>query len=183
METVHGILKEGLVAHVAFVKDGYPVCLPMAYARREETLYLHGSITNSMLKTIKKVHLNWGKIMRLFNSTSTCSLRLSYSTLMCCYQVDQHLLEWMGARRRLNSDQASTLPVSGSAPWNLKVYVSVTNLKVYVSVRTLTEDIFIQDNSLLRLTHFSTLLEIISMFVDPQRSTDRLREGMALPAQ
>jgi hypothetical protein len=42
-EAVHAILDEGLVAHVAFVREDYPVVLPAVYARREDTLYFHGS--------------------------------------------------------------------------------------------------------------------------------------------
>jgi nitroimidazol reductase NimA-like FMN-containing flavoprotein (pyridoxamine 5'-phosphate oxidase superfamily) len=46
---VHAILDAGLVAHVAFVVDGAPCVLPMAYARSGEMLYLHGAARNRML--------------------------------------------------------------------------------------------------------------------------------------
>lgn len=52
-KTVHAILDEAFIAHVGFVKDGYPLVLPMGYARDGETLLLHGSITNAMLKKMK----------------------------------------------------------------------------------------------------------------------------------
>src|SRR5262245_51106334 len=42
-ETVHAILDEGFICHVAFVADGQPYALPTAYARVGETIYLHGS--------------------------------------------------------------------------------------------------------------------------------------------
>lgn len=51
--TAHAILDEAFVAHVGFIKDGYPLVLPMGYARDGEYLLLHGSITNAMMKTIK----------------------------------------------------------------------------------------------------------------------------------
>jgi uncharacterized protein len=41
--TVHAILDEGFICHVAFTIDGQPYALPTAYARVGETLYLHGS--------------------------------------------------------------------------------------------------------------------------------------------
>jgi uncharacterized protein len=41
-ETVESILDRGLVAHVAFVDDGEPVCIPMLYARVGDNLYIHG---------------------------------------------------------------------------------------------------------------------------------------------
>lgn len=51
--TVHSILDEAFIAHVGFVKDGFPLVLPMGYARDGENLLLHGSITNAMLKNMK----------------------------------------------------------------------------------------------------------------------------------
>lgn len=41
--TVHAILDEGFICHVAFAVDGQPYALPTGYARIGETLYLHGS--------------------------------------------------------------------------------------------------------------------------------------------
>jgi nitroimidazol reductase NimA-like FMN-containing flavoprotein (pyridoxamine 5'-phosphate oxidase superfamily) len=42
-ETVHAILDEGFICHVAFTLDGQPYALPTAYARVGDTIYLHGS--------------------------------------------------------------------------------------------------------------------------------------------
>ena len=42
-ETVHAILDEGFICHVAFTVDGQPYALPTGYARVGETVYLHGS--------------------------------------------------------------------------------------------------------------------------------------------
>ena len=52
-KTVHSILDEAFIAHVGFVKNGFPLVLPMGYARDGEYLLLHGSITNAMLKNMK----------------------------------------------------------------------------------------------------------------------------------
>ena len=41
--TVHAILDEGFICHVAFAIDGQPYALPTGYARVGETVYLHGS--------------------------------------------------------------------------------------------------------------------------------------------
>lgn len=41
--TVHAILDEGFICHVAFTIDGQSYALPTAYARVGETVYLHGS--------------------------------------------------------------------------------------------------------------------------------------------
>ena len=42
-ETVHRILDESLICHLAYVKDGLPVVLPTIHTRVGETLYIHGS--------------------------------------------------------------------------------------------------------------------------------------------
>lgn len=41
--TVHALLDTGLVGHVGFIADGRPMVMPMAYARHESTIYLHGA--------------------------------------------------------------------------------------------------------------------------------------------
>lgn len=47
------IIDASLVAHVAYVdKDGTPQCLPMAFGRRGDTLYLHGAVANAHLRSI-----------------------------------------------------------------------------------------------------------------------------------
>ncbi|MEY4547377.1 MAG: hypothetical protein RL685_3572 [Pseudomonadota bacterium] len=45
-ELIHQILDEGLVCHVSWLRDGYPVILPTAYVRVDDHVYLHGSVKN-----------------------------------------------------------------------------------------------------------------------------------------
>ncbi|HET8549548.1 MAG TPA: pyridoxamine 5'-phosphate oxidase family protein [Bryobacteraceae bacterium] len=52
--TVHAILDQGFICHVAFVVDGSPVVLPTAYGRAGERLFIHGSAANRMLSTAAK---------------------------------------------------------------------------------------------------------------------------------
>jgi len=40
---LHAVLDAGLIGHLALVRDGSPVALPVAYGRDGDTLYLHGS--------------------------------------------------------------------------------------------------------------------------------------------
>lgn len=51
-DTVTEILDEGFVAHVGFVAGHGPVVLPMAYARVDDHLYLHGATGNAMLRAL-----------------------------------------------------------------------------------------------------------------------------------
>lgn len=52
-EVVRGILDAGLVAHVGVATGDGPIVLPMAYGRTDDTLYLHGSAANAMLRTAR----------------------------------------------------------------------------------------------------------------------------------
>lgn len=53
---LHAILREGLVAHLGVVRDGYPVVIPTAYAidpdgpDTDGTLYVHGSVAAGWLR-------------------------------------------------------------------------------------------------------------------------------------
>ncbi|WP_419993055.1 pyridoxamine 5'-phosphate oxidase family protein [Streptomyces boninensis] len=49
-ELVHGILDEGYLCHLGFVRDGAPVVLPTLYGRVGETLYVHGSTGSRPLR-------------------------------------------------------------------------------------------------------------------------------------
>src|SRR5215470_15889228 len=48
-EVVNAILDAGFVAHVAFVHDGHPFVIPMAYVRRDRELVLHGAAAARIL--------------------------------------------------------------------------------------------------------------------------------------
>ncbi|MFQ5954769.1 MAG: pyridoxamine 5'-phosphate oxidase family protein [Kiloniellales bacterium] len=52
--TVHAILDEALICHVAFNIDGHPSVIPTAEWRVDETLYLHGSAASRMLRQLAK---------------------------------------------------------------------------------------------------------------------------------
>jgi uncharacterized protein len=49
-DAVFAVLDAGLIAHVGVVTPDGPIVLPMAYARTDEWLYLHGSVANAMLR-------------------------------------------------------------------------------------------------------------------------------------
>ncbi|WP_433548649.1 pyridoxamine 5'-phosphate oxidase family protein [Streptomyces sp. CA-294286] len=49
-ELVQSILDEAYVCHLGFVRDGAPVVLPTLYARRGDSLYVHGSTGSRPLR-------------------------------------------------------------------------------------------------------------------------------------
>ncbi len=55
-ESVYRILDEGFICHVGFVQDQQPVVIPTLYARRGESLILHGARTSRMLQYTQAGH-------------------------------------------------------------------------------------------------------------------------------
>lgn len=53
-DTIHAILDEGLVCHVAFAVDGQPTVIPTIYVRIGEAVYLHGSPASRMLQLVQR---------------------------------------------------------------------------------------------------------------------------------
>jgi uncharacterized protein len=53
-ELIYNILDEALVAHVGFVADTQPFVIPMAYGRKGDRIYLHGSSVSRLLKTLQQ---------------------------------------------------------------------------------------------------------------------------------
>ena len=50
--TIHAILDEGLVCHVAAVHENRPIAIPMAYARHGEDLLLHGATSSRIARLL-----------------------------------------------------------------------------------------------------------------------------------
>ncbi|WP_020601357.1 pyridoxamine 5'-phosphate oxidase family protein [Spirosoma spitsbergense] len=51
--TIHPILDEALFCTVSFVVDGQPMAIPTAFARKESSLYIHGSVGSHFIRAIE----------------------------------------------------------------------------------------------------------------------------------
>lgn len=51
-ETVHRLLDAAVLAHVAYVVDGQPICTPTLFWRTGSRLFWHGSNSSRMLRTL-----------------------------------------------------------------------------------------------------------------------------------
>ncbi|WP_040486046.1 pyridoxamine 5'-phosphate oxidase family protein [Lutibaculum baratangense] len=51
-EQVWAVLDKGLVAHVGFIDAGRPMVIPMIYARRGDTLYIHGASSTRIIRKV-----------------------------------------------------------------------------------------------------------------------------------
>ncbi|MDJ0591302.1 MAG: pyridoxamine 5'-phosphate oxidase family protein [Pleurocapsa sp. MO_226.B13] len=53
-ELIYSILDEALIAHVGFIGNNQPFVIPMAYGRKGDRLYLHGSSVSRLIKTLER---------------------------------------------------------------------------------------------------------------------------------
>lgn len=49
-DDLYAVLDAGMICHLGVLVDGYPVVLPTAFGREDDTLYLHGSTGNRTLR-------------------------------------------------------------------------------------------------------------------------------------
>ena len=54
VETIHTILDAEFMCHVGYVWDDQAIVIPMAYGRKDSTIYLHGSLKNRMMLNLLK---------------------------------------------------------------------------------------------------------------------------------
>lgn len=52
VEKINTILDAGFLCYVGYIYDGKPITIPMAYTRRDNKIYIHGSTANRMLLSI-----------------------------------------------------------------------------------------------------------------------------------
>ena len=57
-ESIKEILDQGFVCHVGLQTDrGFPVVVPLAYGRRGDTVYLHGSAASRLFRNARRPHV------------------------------------------------------------------------------------------------------------------------------
>ena len=52
VEKINTILDAGFLCYVGYIYDGKPISIPMAYTRKDDKVYIHGSTANRMLLAI-----------------------------------------------------------------------------------------------------------------------------------
>lgn len=52
VEKINTILDAGFLCYVGYIYDGKPITIPMAYCRKGDKVYIHGSTANKMLLSI-----------------------------------------------------------------------------------------------------------------------------------
>ncbi|CAM1344663.1 pyridoxamine 5'-phosphate oxidase family protein [Tenacibaculum amylolyticum] len=100
-ETIFNIIDAGFLAHVGYIYDGYPISIPMAYTREENSLYLHGSTGNRMMLSI----LESGKTS--INITHLDGLVLARSGLH--HSVNYRSVTLFGSVKKVIDDERKTV--------------------------------------------------------------------------
>lgn len=54
LSTIHGILDEGFICHVAYIAGDRPVVIPTLYARAGNTIILHGSTAAGITRAVRR---------------------------------------------------------------------------------------------------------------------------------
>lgn len=52
-DTIDTILDDALFCTVSYVQDGQPMAIPTAYARKDDKLYIHGSVGSHFIRSIE----------------------------------------------------------------------------------------------------------------------------------
>ena len=52
VEKINSILDAGFLCYVSYIYEGNPITIPMAYSRKDDKIYIHGSTGNRMLLSI-----------------------------------------------------------------------------------------------------------------------------------
>ena len=51
-KTLYEVLDDGFMCHVSYLYEGSPIIIPTAYARKGNTIYVHGAVKNRMMNSI-----------------------------------------------------------------------------------------------------------------------------------
>lgn len=65
VEKINTILDAGFIGYVSYIYEGQAITLPMAYGRKDDKVYLHGSQANRMLQSLLKAKKMSMTIMHL----------------------------------------------------------------------------------------------------------------------
>ncbi len=65
VEKINSILDAGFIGYVSYIYQGSAIALPMAYGRKDDKIYLHGSQANRMLLTLLKAKTMSMTVMHL----------------------------------------------------------------------------------------------------------------------
>jgi nitroimidazol reductase NimA-like FMN-containing flavoprotein (pyridoxamine 5'-phosphate oxidase superfamily) len=187
-ESVHAILDEALIGHLAFIDDGLPQLLPLLFVRVGDSLYLHGSTGAHFARMVSRR----GSLEVCFEATLVDGLVLarsafSHSANYRCVVAHGQLrlvddeatkasvLEAMMEKLVAGRSSDARAPLAAELRKTAVLELPLTS--VGAKVRTGGP---LDDESDLELPVWAGVRPIVTRFGEPEPSTD-LADGIALP--
>jgi len=183
---VEAVLDAGLVAHLAFVHDGQPYCIPTLYARAGDQVYVHGSSASRMLRALSDgaracltVTLLHGLVLArsVFEHSANYESAVVLGTLRAVEGDDERLAALEAFAEKLVPGRWDE--VRGPSRKELKATAILALTLDEASVKTRTGPPSDDDSEDAELDVWAGVLPIDSGFGEPVASPG-LRDGIAL---
>ena len=183
---VEAVLDAGLVAHLAFVHDGQPYCIPTLYARAGDQVYVHGSAASRMLRALSEgapacltVTLLHGLVLArsVFEHSANYESAVVLGTLRAVEGDDERLAALEAFAEKLVPGRWDE--VRGPSRKELKATAILALTLDEASVKTRTGPPSDDDSEDAELDVWAGVLPIDSGFGEPVASPG-LRDGIAL---
>jgi len=183
---VEAVLDAGLVAHLAFVHDGQPYCIPTLYARAGDQVYVHGSSASRMLRALADgaracltVTLLHGLVLArsVFEHSANYESAVVLGTLRAVEGDDERLAALEAFAEKLVPGRWDE--VRGPSRKELKATAILALTLDEASVKTRTGPPSDDDSEDAELDVWAGVLPIDSGFGEPVASPG-LRDGIAL---
>jgi len=183
---VEAVLDAGLVAHLAFVHDGQPYCIPTLYARAGDQVYVHGSSASRMLRALSDgaracltVTLLHGLVLArsVFEHSANYESAVVLGTLRAVEGDDERLAALEAFAEKLVPGRWDE--VRGPSRKELKATAILALTLDEASVKTRTGPPSDDDSEDAELDVWAGVLPIDSGFGEPVPSPG-LRDGIAL---
>lgn len=184
--TLHAILDACLIGHVSFVHDGWPMSIPTAIARLDDHLYLHGSRSSRLYRTLaagEPVAVSVCVVDGLVKARSTFHCSMNYRSAVvfgrgeAVPEPDRAELLYRFSERLIPCDRSA---YREHLPKELKATMLVRLPLDEASAKVRTGDP-IDDEEDLSLPHWAGVVPLEQRFGAPVPSAD-LAAGIEVPA-
>jgi uncharacterized protein len=187
--SVHRVLDNGLVAHVAFLDADGPVCVPMLYARVGDIVYIHGSVGSRAIRCLSthaSACVTVTNLRGLVLARSAFEHSANYDGVMVfgaftvVEAVDERLAAFEAFTERLLPGRWSEVRPPNDKELIATAILALDLAEAEASVKVRTGPPDDDDGPDAGLDTWAGVLPLALTFGSPQ-PTERLRPGIPLP--
>jgi len=184
---IDAVLDRGLVAHLAFVHDGQPCCIPMLYARLGDRVYVHGSTASRLMRTLADgvpacltVTLMHALVLArsAFEHSANYESAVVFGRFELVADPDERLAAFEAFTNKLIPGRWDEVRHPNRKELKATMILAMTIDEASAKVRTGPPDD--DDSEDAELETWAGVLPIVSAFGEPEASPG-LREGIPLP--